>query len=92
MYVMCRQTATFGPVPASYSDLIAVEDGDRWEAMGSPIEFVMENNRIKPFATAMDKCLTEGDKEFILKIMKFDPRDRPSAGELLGDKWFLGVP
>ncbi|KAE8384375.1 kinase-like domain-containing protein [Aspergillus alliaceus] len=28
------------------------------------------------------------DKEFILKIMKLDPRDRPSAAELLQDKWF----
>lgn len=28
------------------------------------------------------------DRDFILKIMKLDPRDRPSAEELLEDEWF----
>jgi hypothetical protein len=31
---------------------------------------------------------TPADKEFLLKIMKLDPRDRPTAEELLADTWF----
>lgn len=28
------------------------------------------------------------DRDFILRIMEIDPRDRPSAQELLQDEWF----
>ncbi|KAL3712838.1 hypothetical protein TMatcc_001540 [Talaromyces marneffei ATCC 18224] len=28
------------------------------------------------------------DKQFVLKMMKLDPRDRPTARELLKDQWF----
>ncbi|KAL3421966.1 serine/threonine protein kinase [Phlyctema vagabunda] len=92
MHVLIRQLATFGPTPASYTSLIADEDDSRWEALGTATQFIQENDRIRPFALAKDKCLTEEDKEFILKIMRFDPRDRPTVGELLQDKWFIGVP
>jgi casein kinase II subunit alpha len=92
MHVLIRQLATFGPVPMSYTSLIADEDDSRWGALGTAIQFIKENDRIKPFAWAEDECLTEEDREFILKIMKFDPRDRPTARELLRDKWFEGVP
>ena len=92
MHVLIRQIATFGPAPASYVSLIADEDDSRWEVLGTAIQFIKDNDRIRPFALAKDKCLTEEDKEFILNVMKFDPRDRPTAGELLRDKWFAGVP
>ncbi|GJD04366.1 kinase [Colletotrichum higginsianum] len=32
--------------------------------------------------------LPSADKDFLLKIMKLDPRDRPSAEDLLADDWF----
>lgn len=34
------------------------------------------------------KEICNEDKEFVLKVMKLDPRDRPSAEELLEDSWF----
>ncbi|KAK4041789.1 kinase-like protein [Parachaetomium inaequale] len=34
------------------------------------------------------KEIPPADKEFILKIMKLHPRDRPTAEELLADVWF----
>jgi casein kinase II subunit alpha len=92
IHILIRQLATFGPFPASYETLIADCDNSRWDVIGNALEFIQENEMIKPFALAKDKCLTEEDKEFILKIMKFDPRDRPTAGELLEDKWFMDVP
>ncbi|TVY49983.1 Serine/threonine-protein kinase ppk5 [Lachnellula cervina] len=91
-HILIRQLATFGPLPASYATLVAEEDSSRWDALGNAVQFIWENDRLKPFVMAKDECLTEGDKEFILKIMKLDPRDRPTAGELLADKWFAGVP
>ncbi|TVY87509.1 Serine/threonine-protein kinase [Lachnellula willkommii] len=91
-HILIRQLATFGPLPASYTTLIADEDTARWDALGNAVQFIWENERLKPFVSAKDECLTEEDKEFILRIMKLDPRDRPTAGELLGDKWFAGVP
>lgn len=37
-------------------------------------------------STFPDICAA--DREFILRIMKMDPRDRPTAKELLQDVWF----
>jgi serine/threonine protein kinase len=36
--------------------------------------------------------VSDADKAFILRIMKLDPRDRPSAKELLEDEWFHTQP
>ncbi|KAL2361384.1 hypothetical protein RJZ56_005742 [Blastomyces dermatitidis] len=47
--------------------------------------------QLKPFQYASQKEISLEDKEFILRIMKMDPRDRPTAKELLEDEWFNGV-
>ena len=43
---------------------------------------------LKPFTLASQKEISKEDKEFILKVMKLDPRDRLTAKELLTDEWF----
>lgn len=43
---------------------------------------------MKPFEYITDREITNEDKAFILKLMKLDPRDRPTAKELLHDEWF----
>jgi hypothetical protein len=40
------------------------------------------------FHRTTEKEVCKEDKEFIYKIMKMDWRDRPTAKELLKDKWF----
>ena len=45
----------------------------------------------KPFSRISEQEMSGEDKEFILRIMKLDPRDRPSARELLQDKWFACI-
>lgn len=35
--------------------------------------------------------IVKEDNDFICKIMKLDPRDRPLAKELLSDEWFHDV-
>jgi serine/threonine protein kinase len=42
----------------------------------------------KPFGQISEKEISKQDKEFFLKIMRLDPRDRPSAAELLQNEWF----
>jgi len=89
-HVIVRQLIAFGPVPKSYFDLIPREDED-WVVLGSAVKLIKDNDSAKPFRYIQDDCLTEEDREFLLKIMKMDPRDRPTAKELLLDKWFDGV-
>jgi hypothetical protein len=45
----------------------------------------------KPFAKAKDKELAKEDRTFVSRIMRMDPRDRPTAKELLRDPWLRGV-
>ncbi|OCK73489.1 kinase-like protein [Lepidopterella palustris CBS 459.81] len=43
---------------------------------------------IKPFQYITEREITKEDKVFVLKIIKLNPRDRPTAKKLLQDKWF----
>jgi casein kinase II subunit alpha len=92
IHIIVRQLAHFGPTPKSYLDLIPREDVDRWTNLGAATQYILDNQKQMPFKLIEDECLTEEDREFLLKVMKFDPRDRPTARQLLQDKWFSGVP
>lgn len=92
IHVLIRQLAHFGPTPKSYIDLIPEEDADRWGVLAAATVYIKENQKQRPFDIIQDDCLIEEDREFLLKVMKFDPRDRPTAEQLLQDKWFSGVP
>ena len=74
----------FGPYPPSYADL-----ADQ-ETLGI-LSFVMNDvpsEKLKPFSLASQREISKEDKEFVLRIMKLDPRDRPTAKLLLEDEWF----
>ena len=43
------------------------------------------------FRVISEKEICAEDKTFLLKIMKYDWGDRPSAEQLLEDKWFGDV-
>lgn len=89
-HILMQQIIYFGPVPLSFVDLMARAD-DRWEILGSLTQHILDNRKQKPFVIAQDDCLTEEDRRFLLTIMKFDPRERPTARQLLQDEWFSGV-
>ncbi|EER37734.1 serine/threonine protein kinase [Histoplasma capsulatum H143] len=85
--ILTQYHVFFGPYPYSYSDL-----ADR-ETLAI-LRYIMASvppDQLKPFQYASRKEISPEDKEFILKIMKMDPRDRPTAKELLEDEWFNGV-
>ncbi|WQF82180.1 Putative protein kinase [Colletotrichum destructivum] len=80
--VLKRMHRFFGPYPQSYDDF---NDPDT-------IAIINFINHLeppgKPFARVTPREVPSADKEFLLKIMKLDPGDRPSAEDLLADEWF----
>ncbi|KAK4136882.1 kinase-like protein [Trichocladium antarcticum] len=78
-----RMHRFFGPYPRSYGDFNDT-------ATMTIIDFIhRQGPPAKPFARVGPREMPPADKEFILKIMKLDPRDRPTAEELLADTWFM---
>jgi hypothetical protein len=82
--ILIKHHRCFGPFPESYEQ---IADQDKlavslWIMQSTPPE------TMKPFHPTTTREICEVDKEFVLKVMKLDPRDRPTAQELLGDKWF----
>jgi hypothetical protein len=45
-------------------------------------------SKTTPFDRTTEREVCKEDKVFIGKIMQLDWRDRPTANELLKDKWF----
>lgn len=78
----------FGPFPSSYKEIAD-------EETLAILEYVMNAvpaEMMKPFKRASKKEITPEDKAFVSKVMKLDPRDRPTAKELLEDEWFTAEP
>jgi serine/threonine protein kinase len=85
--ILLKHNRIFGPWPASYSDLC---DDARlailtYTMKASPAE------TLKTFSRIRESELCKENKEFVFKIMKLDPRDRPTAHQLLQDAWFEDV-
>lgn len=64
-----------------------IVDADRWAQCMVLQNYVNENRLWKPFMLVEDEDVAEEDKVFLCKLMKLDPRDRPTAKELLQDEW-----
>ena len=65
-----------------------IADDERLGILEAVINLINEHNLQKPFRLSVDKELSDEDRLFVCKIMKLDPRDRPTAKELLEDEWF----
>ncbi len=76
LQVFIKQISIFEPVPLSYDE---IADGERLGILTAIINLVNEHNLEKPFHLSADKELSKEDRVFIWKIMKLDPRDRPTA-------------
>ncbi|RMZ83053.1 hypothetical protein DV738_g1432, partial [Chaetothyriales sp. CBS 135597] len=83
-HVVANQHKFFGPFPISYKEFIS-------EEMAQAIEGIMSlvpPEKMKPFERVGEREIHWPDKVFLLRIMQLDPRDRPSAQDLLQDEWF----
>lgn len=82
--ILMKHHQCFGPFPESYDQI--ADEGRlgvlMWVMRNSPKE------SLKPFVRTTKDEISEEDKIFILKIMKLDPRDRPTVAQLLEDEWF----
>jgi hypothetical protein len=76
----------FGPFPLSYRE---IADEDILTILAHVMNGV-PHEMLKPFQFITEREIAKEDKVFVLKIMKLDPRDRPTAKELLQDEWFQG--
>ncbi|KAJ9318540.1 hypothetical protein DTO271D3_1202 [Paecilomyces variotii] len=82
--ILQRQCEFFGPFPLTYREICPRE---KLNILAYIMQSIPPENK-KPFSRITEREVSKEDKEFILKIMKLDPRERPSAAELLRDKWF----
>ena len=80
--VLERMHMFFGPFPLTYKTLA---DTETLNYLADVMSSVPQR---KPFHLIKDKEFESEDKTFLVKIMKLDPRDRPTAKELLEDAWF----
>ncbi|KAB8079449.1 kinase-like domain-containing protein [Aspergillus leporis] len=82
--ILQRQCEFFGPFPLTYREICP-------QKKLNALAYIMQSippERRKLFSRISEQEISKEDKEFVLKVMKLDPRDRPSAAELLQDKWF----
>ena len=85
MHVFINQLRIFGPPNKSFKEIC---DEERLEIMEVALWYIHSENTWKPFEHAEDPEFSKSDREFICRIMKFDPRLRPTAEDLLKDEWF----
>jgi casein kinase II subunit alpha len=85
LQVLVKQVSIFGPISLNFKE---IADDERLGILTAVIDHINEHKLWKPFSRAEDAELSEKDRSFIGKIMKLDPRDRPTAKELLQDEWF----
>ena len=75
----------FGPFPLENMDFL---DEDALNLLQMIMQMTGENGL---FSRGVLKDISKQDSDFICKIMKLDPKDRPSAKGLLQDTWFHTV-
>ncbi|KAH7379597.1 putative serine/threonine protein kinase [Pyrenochaeta sp. MPI-SDFR-AT-0127] len=84
--IMIQQFKFFGPLPNKFDELLQGNENNilitRWLAENVP------KKEWSLFSRVSEAELSSSDREFICKIMKMDPRDRPTAKALLTDPWF----
>lgn len=85
VHVLIQQARYFGPFPLTYETYLDEEEEKILAAIHIYIE---EQGMRKPFAQVEDEEITSEDKEFLCGIMQTDPRNRPTAKELLKHHWF----
>ncbi|KAL9040648.1 MAG: hypothetical protein Q9180_001784 [Flavoplaca navasiana] len=84
-WVLVEQVRRFGPFNDSFEE---IADAERLAICTGAIVYIEENQKWLPFSMSEDDELTRPDRDFIAKMMKLDPRERPTARELLKDAWF----
>ncbi|EFQ36556.1 serine/threonine protein kinase [Colletotrichum graminicola] len=81
--VLKRMYNSFGPFPPSIADIL---DSETFEI----IHFLNQKGPPqRPLQRWSTKEIPVADNDFIRRILKLDPRDRPTVEEILKDEWFI---
>lgn len=84
-----KQCQYFGPYPLSYLDMVDLDTTKLIiHIMNTVAGVTSEKDVRKPFFLMREKEISKEDRAFLGKMMLMDPRDRPTAMELLRDEWF----
>ena len=83
-HVIKRQFGFFGPCPDKYAEIAS----SIMPQVGAIQEAISKVGGEKVYRNALTRCINGKDVEFLLSFMKIDPRDRPSAKEILQNSWF----
>ncbi|SMQ48368.1 unnamed protein product [Zymoseptoria tritici ST99CH_3D7] len=85
VHVLIQQARYFGPFPLSYEMWL---DKEQQQVLAAVHIHIEEQDMRKPFLQAEDEEMALEDRDFLCGIMQLDPRDRPTAEELLKSNWF----
>jgi serine/threonine protein kinase len=86
--ILNKHYEIFGPFPSSYQE---IADDGRLDLLATIMDQTPPE-ALSLFSWTSPAEVSDVDKAFILRIMKLDPRDRPTALELLEDEWFQDEP
>ena len=84
VHVLALQCAFFGPLPDKYVELAVDLTAEHLHSIEALV--VQRGGRLKHRRT-LSHWLNKETIDFLDDIMKLDPRDRPSAQELLQHQW-----
>ncbi|KAI0097929.1 STE/STE20 protein kinase [Nemania sp. FL0031] len=82
--IVKSQFRWFGPFPAKVREIF----NDETLISILHLMDLMPAETLTPFRYVTEREVAKVDKDFVVKIMKMDWRDRPTAKELLSDEWF----
>ena len=87
--ILATQCACFGPLPKQFVDYYF--DDDTTEFIDAFERLVSLRGGRKLYRNTLAVKMSTEAVDFLDRLMKLDPRDRPSAQDLLQDQWFSGV-
>ncbi len=85
--VILRQLGFFGPFPEKIAEIAAPVMQEINGLNGA----VGNHRLVQKYRSALTASFDPENVNFLFSFMKVDPRDRPSARELLQHEWFSGV-
>ncbi|KAI9733880.1 MAG: hypothetical protein M1834_002535 [Cirrosporium novae-zelandiae] len=83
--VLQRIDKYFGPFPLRYQEFA---DDDTLDLLTWIMSWTTLKGGMTPFTNTSSTEITKEDRAFVCKIMKIDPKERPTAKELLLGEWF----
>ena len=86
--ILTLQCAYFGPFPDKYVEL---SDTMTMQYLHGIERLVTQRGGRRKYRNTLTTIFSKETMDFLDRLMKLDPRDRPPAQDLLQDRWLSGV-